>query len=159
MNYFVTGLPRSRTAWFAEWLPNCQHEAMEGCYTRTEYINKVGDGGDSSCGIPFLPIHDYFPGAPVLIVHRDLDEVIWSLEKLGLYNAKAHEVLLETLRRLNKMEGMRVYYQKLDLEEIWNYLIGPGYDEKTTKELAAMNIQHVNHSPDAKALKSLIGEY
>ena len=154
--FFVTGLPRSRTAWFSEWL-ECLHEGMEGCYTRTEYINKV-KRGDSSSALMFFPIKDFFPDSPVLIVERDMNEIISSLSKIGLFNDDVYKMLQESRRRLDKMDGLRVDFHKLDFEEIWNHLIGSGFDKHRTEIMNDMNIQKVNYKPNVEALQSLIGE-
>jgi hypothetical protein len=155
--FFVTGLPRSRTAWFSEWLPNCLHEGMEGCYTRTEYINKL-KGGDSSSALMFFPLKDYFPDSPVVIVERDMNEVVSSLSKIGLFNDDIYKMLQESRRRLDKMDGLRVDYHNLNYEDIWIHLIGHGFDKHRTEIMKDMNIQKVNYKPNVEALISLVGE-
>ena len=130
---------------------------MEGCYTRTEYINKV-TRGDSSSVLMFFPVKDYFPGSPVVIVERDMNEVVSSLSKIGLFNDDVYKMLQESRRRLDKMEGLRVDFHQLDFEEIWTHLIGHGYNRKRTEIMNEINIQHVNYQPNVPALKSLLGE-
>ena len=158
MNYFVTGLPRSRTAWFSEWLPDCLHEGVEGCYTHREYIKKLGSKGDSNSSLMFFPIERYFPDAPVLIVERDFDEVMASLEKLGLFNDNVYEFMKESQKRLNSMKGMRVPFFDLPLQDIWEYLIGTEYDKQEAVRMDGIMIQRVNYNPDFQAFKSFIGE-
>jgi hypothetical protein len=156
-NFFVTGLPRTRTAWFSEWLPNCLHEGMEGCYTNYEYIRKLGDSGDSSCMLMFFNIEFNFPESPVVIVERDIDDVAQSLENIGLLHDTALYQLRYAKKYLDKMKGLRVDYENLDMKEIWNYLIGTPFDSERAMELEMKNIQKVNRNPDVQAMVSLIG--
>ena len=158
MSYFVTGLPRSRTAWFSEWLPDCLHEGFEGCYTHKEYIKKLGKKGDSNSALMFFPIERYFPKAPVVIVERNFDEVIFSLEKIGLFNNDVYKAMEASCNRLKRMKGMRVDFHSLPLREIWEYLIGTEFNKKEAETLDKMNIQHVNYNPDVQAFNSFIGE-
>ncbi len=157
MSYFLTGLPRSRTAWFAEFLPDCLHEGMEGCRSRHEYVQKLGLQGDSSCALMYFPIADYFPEAPVVIVERDLDAVIDSLDSVGLFNNRVYVMLIDSLKRLNAMPGTRVDFEHLDLEEIWHILIGTELDYEHMARMDSINIQRVNYRPNVDAFNQLIG--
>ncbi len=156
-NFFVTGLPRSRTAWFSEFLPNCYHECMEGCYTHADYLHKLV-AGDSSSMLAFFPIRRYFPDAPLLIIERDLGDVIESLDKIDLFNADVLLMLEESERRLNEMSGLRMDFHDIDLREAWGHLIGDGFDEDRTRVFDMKNIQKVNKYPDIPAFNSFIGE-
>jgi len=157
MSFFLTGLPRSRTAWFSEFLPNCLHEGINGCRTRHEYVQKVGEGGDSSCALMFFNLADYFPKAPVVIVERDLDDVVDSLNSIGLFNDQVYFMLIQSLKRLNKMDGLRVEYEHIDLEAVWDRLIGTRMDYERTLDMDAINIQKVNYRPDIAAFNEFTG--
>ena len=158
MNYFVTGLPRSRTAWFAKWLPNCLHEGIEGCSTHKEFIDKLGDKGDSDSGLMFFPVDRYFPKSPVVIVERDFDEVINSLSNIGLMNNDAYIFMKVAKNMLDKMDGMRVPFDDLPLQDIWEYLIGTEFNKREAYDMGKINIQNVNYSPDWVAFRNFIGE-
>ena len=158
MNYFVTGLPRSRTAWFAKWLPNCLHEGIEGCSTHKEFIDKLGDKGDSDSGLMFFPVDRYFPKSPVVIVERDFDEVINSLSNIGLMNNDAYIFMKVAKNMLDKMDGMRVPFDDLPLQDIWEYLIGTEFNKKEAYDMGKINIQNVNYNPDWAAFRNFIGE-
>jgi hypothetical protein len=157
-NFFVTGLPRSRTAWFARYLPNCLHEGIEGCFTHREFINKLGGKGDSDSALIFFPLERYFPRSPVVIVERDFDDVINSLSAIGLMNRGILDFMKESQRRLRKMKGMRVPFDNLPLCDIWEYLIGTEFDKQETSKMDSTNIQHINYTPDCQAFNSFIGE-
>ena len=156
LNFFVTGLPRSRTAWFSEYLPNCLHEGMEGCYTHADYIEKLGDSGDSSSMLMYFPIAAYYPKSPVVIVDRDIDDVAFSLEKIGLFNDEVMAMLKDAKKRMNKMKGLRVDFNNLPIKVIWEYLIGTQFDELRAKKMNEQNIQKVNYTPDMQAMISLL---
>jgi len=153
--FFVTGLPRTRTAWFSEYLPNCLHEGMEGCYTKAEYVKKL-IRGDSSSGLMFTAFQEWFPNAPTVIVERDIDEVFESMKSVGF--SETYPVLKEAKKRLNKVKGLRVDYYDLDFEQIWEYLIGDGFNREYTQMLDKVNIQKVNRNPDMNAIRSFFGE-
>ena len=106
----------------------------------------------------FFPIERYFPDAPVLIVERDFDEVVNSLQKVDLFNDDAYVVLKEAQRRLDKVIGMRVPFHALPLKDIWDHLIGTEFESQETSEMDNMNIQHINYTPDIQAYTSFIGE-
>jgi hypothetical protein len=156
-NFFVTGLPRSRTAWFSEYLPNCLHEGMVGCYTHEDYLGKLVNG-DSSSLLVFFPLRRYFPDSPLVIVERDVDDIIESLKNIKIFNNASIPILKTMQKRLAGMDGLRVAFNNLDFEEIWDYLIGEGFDENRAKEFNMKNIQKVNRNPDRQALKHFLGE-
>jgi len=155
--YFLTGLPRTRTAWFSEYLPNCLHEGMEGCFTWNQYTDKL-TGGDSSCCLMYFPIKDLFPESKIVIIERDMEEVVESLRGIDLFDDEVLSMLYESKDRLDDMQGLRVDYHSLDMEEIWTYLIGDGFNQGYTDILNKVNIQKINRNPDIKAFQSLLGE-
>jgi hypothetical protein len=157
-NFFVTGLPRTRTAWFSEWLPNCLHEGIEGCSTHKEFVDKVGNKGDSDSGLMFFPIESYFPHSPVVIVERDFDDVINSLSDIYLMNNDIYEYMRKSQKKLDKMKGMRVPFDDLPLNDIWDYLIGTEFDKREANKMNDTNIQHINYTPDFRAFMNFIGE-
>jgi hypothetical protein len=153
--YFVTGLPRSRTAWFSEYLPDCLHEGMNGCYSYKEYMNKLSSG-DSSCGLMYFPLREFYPDAHLVIVERDIDDVAQSLQGINLFNDNVYQVLKTAQKLLNKMSGYRVDFYDLDIKGIWEYLIGTEFDRKRTEDFEMRNIQKII-PPDINAMNSFIG--
>lgn len=160
MSFFVVGLPRSMTAWMANFLTYdgnyCFHEGMNGCHSLAEYKRKIMGCGDSGTGIMLIDIEKEFPDAKVLIIERDPRRAEeFAREHFG-------EVDLTYIKeRLNKMGGMRVKFEevKQNLESIWGYLIGTPYDSRRGELLCGLNIQvNLPYKADLPAAKSLTQE-
>jgi hypothetical protein len=134
---------------------------MEGCYSIDEYLKKLGPCGDSSSLLAFFPIDAYFPDAPIVIVERDIDDVISSLESINLMHDGAVSLLRQAKTHLDKMKGMRIDFEDLSsltvIEFIWNHLIGTEFDEKRAIEFQMKNIQKVNRKPNVDAMVTFIG--
>jgi len=86
MNYFITGLPRSRTSWLANLLTYgrsfCLHDAVGPGTAALEVVNRLTAlaletgcdcVGDSDSGLPFLAdeLNRLLPSARWVFVHRD----------------------------------------------------------------------------------------
>jgi len=56
--FFITGLPRSRTAWFSAFMTAsgypCLHEGLNGCKSIAEYKQKIKHKSDSNTGFIFV---------------------------------------------------------------------------------------------------------
>jgi len=113
--FFITGLPRSRTAWFSAFMTAsgypCLHEGINNCKTFEEYTNKVAYTNDSNTGFFIVP--NPYPERPLLIIHRKgrMDGVE------GMSNAGL---------KLKAMNGLHVEFEDIDdrIVEIFNYLTG-----------------------------------
>jgi len=147
MNFFVAGLPRSRTAWMSVFLAQsgrpCLHDGFSGCSAISEYSLKLGDHGDSSTGLTFIDVNTMFPDAPVVIIHKNDIEfekcVKWCD---NAYNVDMRADLTQHREALHYIEGKHIKQSEIDdrLEEIFTYLTGcewmPHY-----ANLKGMNIQ------------------
>ena len=145
MNFFVIGLPRSRTAWLANFLTQdrfCFHEGLNNCHNIEEYKQKLGeDYGDSSTGLMLLDMNTEFPNAPKVIIEGRTKEAIeFGHKTYGLYDPNYVNFLNE---RMSKIEGMRIHFDEIDdkLPIIWEYLIGTPYDKNRADLLKRMNIE------------------
>lgn len=71
--FFITGLPRSRTAWFSAFMTAsgfpCEHELINNCETIEDYKEKVKDLSDSNTAFAF--VGNPYPERKVLVIHRD----------------------------------------------------------------------------------------
>lgn len=89
--YFISGLPRSRTAWLATFLTHadsfCHHEATIGCDSMVSLKNALGKVpigthhiGDADPNLGLIPqsILDTFPRSKFVFIHRDLEECVDS---------------------------------------------------------------------------------
>lgn len=145
MNFFVIGLPRSRTAWLANFLTKerfCYHEGFDNCNTIQEYKNKLGpDKGDSSTGLMLLNMKEEFPGCPIVIIENDLRKSAhYAYKTYGYYDINFIEYLNDCL---NNVDGLRVKYDDIDqrLPEIWEHLIGTEYDSERAELLKSLKVE------------------
>tara|TARA_R110000796_G_scaffold85071_1_gene184881 strand:+ start:67 stop:561 length:495 start_codon:yes stop_codon:yes gene_type:complete len=160
-NFFVVGLPRSRTAWLANFLTYedkfCFHEGINGCSTLKEYKNKLGNNkGDSCTALMLLNLNKEFPEAPVVVIETDTKRAIeFSKEIYGKDLTQEMNVLNEQMKFI---KGLRIRLENLDnsLEEIWTYLIGTSYNKERGDLLKNMNIQTNNFNYDIKAAGELL---
>ncbi|MEO7520231.1 MAG: sulfotransferase [Gemmatimonas sp.] len=90
--FFVAGLPRSRTAFWANFLTFgdsfCHHEASFDCATMAElqramtkvpmFTNHIGNA-DPNLGLIPQKLLDTFPGARVVFIHRPIGDCVESL--------------------------------------------------------------------------------
>lgn len=96
MNYFITGLPRSRTAWLANFFTQgesfCAHDAILGCDSLDAFERKLDAlpgvfRGDSDSALLFFApeLLRRFPDARWVVVCRDPEEVVRSLVAMPAY--------------------------------------------------------------------------
>jgi hypothetical protein len=147
-NFFVIGLPRSRTAWFAAWLSDgdslCQHEAMSGCPSIDHYKSKLGMGGDSSTASMMLDINDLYPDAPILVIERDESHAIrFGIDVMNIDEASSVEIIDNLKQRLDMIDAERVHFDDIDenLEWIWTHLKGTPFDHERAELFKGLNIQ------------------
>jgi hypothetical protein len=128
---FITGLPRSRTYWFAEYFSTCGvpavHELLNGCSRQDFYTTMEKGIINSDCGLPITDFQERFPEAPCVIIHRELVDAHSALSKfckeIG-WRQPYIENLVALQDRLQSLKGLHVEYRDIDerLEEIHQYL-------------------------------------
>jgi hypothetical protein len=117
--FFITGLPRSRTAWLANWLTTgetfCYHDGLSGCASLDAFDRKLAAHpicGDSDSGLAFFwePLRKAYPDAQWAIVRRDPLFVAASLVRMTPYEGTANltptaaeEFVAEASARLDKL--------------------------------------------------------
>ena len=146
MNFFVIGLPRSRTAWLANFLTYnnhyCFHEGIDGCNNIYDYIEKLGDSnGDASTGLMLFDMNKQFPESPKVIIESDIKKAIdYSYKTYGYFDSK---YVYDLQDRLNQIDGLRIKFDDIDdrLEEIWDYLIGTPFDKRRAEILKRLRIE------------------
>lgn len=136
-HFFITGLPRSRTAWLANLLTYgrsyCFHEALR----HGEDLKPLFEGvnadyiGDSDCGIPFYTdrILKDFPGAKFVMIERCAKDVQASLEKV--FKEDMGEIMGLCLNKLQefreKISPLVVRFEDLNnlstLRQIWRHCL------------------------------------
>lgn len=124
--FFITGLPRSRTAWFSAFMTAsgfpCEHEVINGCESMGEYKEKVRFKSDSNTCFAF--VGNPFPDRKTLIIHR------------------GDSPLAEYAGNLDKIKGMHVNFKDIDykISNIFKYLTGCDIDMAIYEKFKLLNI-------------------
>lgn len=151
MEFMVLGLPRSGTAWLANWLTAgpvlCWHEPLR--YLSPLDLEGVG-APERRLGIADTGLLMLYPDwvamqpARKLIVHRDLVAVNESLARLAL-----PLMTVEQERRLWAVEGWHISFAQLFqdrpavLQQALDWLVpGVAFDEPRYRVLKEMNVQN-----------------
>lgn len=160
-SYFVAGLPRSRTAWLSVFLSQsrqyCYHEAIDGCYSISDYKDKIKGCGDSSTGLMTIDVQKLYPKSKIVIITKNSEQlencIGWCNE---FYNMDSREFMLEQQEKLLKLDGLRINQSDISnrLEDIWSHLIGTEWND-IYKRLVGFNIQVQSIDIDKKAAMAL----
>lgn len=144
--FFILGLPRSRTAWLANFMSTdgltCMHEGLNGCKSLNEYKSKFDDNtGDSNTGIAMFDFEKHFKSAKIVVIDNSIDSAV----EYGFnhFNTDITEQMIKLQHRLNNIEGLHVPFKEIDnnLENIWSYITDKPYNSTRTKILKGLNIQ------------------
>lgn len=164
LNYFVAGLPRSCTAWLSVFLSQsgqyCYHEAINGCKSRKEYLNKLGGCGDSSTGLMYLSINELFPDSPVIIIEKNTKQLKHCVEWGNkVFKVDTGMQIMQANELLRSMEGLRVKQSDIfdRLPEIFTYLTRTPWDEKYAR-LKDLNIQSDPLNMDLESARIFMNE-
>lgn len=116
IDYIVTGLPRSKTAWIANFLTVgdsfCFHEGFNRGVFHVD--SKIVGIADSGACINHKEIRDRFPNAKWVIVKRDVEEVNKSLINVVGFDEEVTEIVTQKF-----VEGLA------EIEVMYNPLIIP----------------------------------
>lgn len=161
MNFFIAGLPRSRTAWLANLFTYkdayCFHEArrhVKDMYGMRELFASKREGyvGTSDSSLPFYyeDIREMMPTAKLAIVERSPDEVLESLYGLFEENEQFINVVEKTQKKLEEIKHKYsphvISFEDLDdpkkVEELWYHLLpGVEFDIGRYEMLNELNIE------------------
>ena len=139
--YFITGLPRSGTAWLANFMTYgssfCYHEALRFCSSKDRFKEMLSlDGydyvGNSDSGLGFFV--DWIPpDSKVVIVERDSSEVVESLKNafintfdLDKLNAILNATLLNLEVIKKRFDTLVIPYGKFtqaSCDMIWSHCL------------------------------------
>lgn len=133
-SFFVTGLPRTRSAWMAHYLNTmsvCEHEAgiriANGTNVADLWPGILQPVGTVDCSFPLWAKRAamcYGDHSPVVIINRDPLEVIESLKKewpSGLGDRHAYEYGEIVSEALIDLEGVRMLFKnvlEVDYEDV-----------------------------------------
>jgi hypothetical protein len=140
IDFMVIGLPRSGTAWAANWLTtdttHCLHDPMAKCHhTDLDALPSAKRLGVACTGLwlhrDWLNAHP----APKVILHREPGEVIASLDRLGFPPLP--------FPSLDGIDGLHVAWRDLwdNPEPIWQHLLGTPCDMERHHLLKELNVQ------------------
>ena len=162
---FITGLPRSRTKWFADYFDGIDgfkgiHEPLNGCPSKEAFYTLAGRG-DVVISDSALHITDFqqrFPDHKTVIIERDIDEVFGSLKRFFASQGlplPSYEHLKHQAAETFALDGLRVRFEDIDdrLEEIHEYL-GVPYNLLYAKFMGSQNIQMPSLSVDDVSVSS-----
>ena len=146
---FITGLPRSRTKWFAEYFSSlvpAYHEPLNGITTKQQFYDLVKSKCViSDCGLYITDFQQRYPDVPTVIIERDLSEVYSSLcnfmDSIGYLHPSLDFLLLQK-KELDKLDGLRVPYSQINekLESIHKYLKIP-FNQDHSDRMITVNVQ------------------
>jgi hypothetical protein len=157
MNYFIVGLPRSRTAWLSVFMSQssqyCLHDGFNGCNNLIEYWDKLEEGGDSSTGLMMIDINRLKPNSPVVIIEKNKLELERCIEWCSyVYGFDAKDHIVELNERLKAIEGLRINQSEINdnLRSIWEYLVDEDWNESYAN-MKDFNIQVASTEIDIEA--------
>lgn len=145
-NFLILGLPRSRTAWLANFMTSqdifCSHEGLNGCVTLQQYKDKFTlNSGDSNTGLALFDFEDQFKDFKKVIIDNTIDaSVKFALTHYGVDTTETMTVLSE---RLSSLDGLHVAFNDINdrLEEIWDYITPKQFDNSRAEMLINFDIQ------------------
>ena len=152
MNFFITGLPRSRTMWFSEYYAKygrtCFHELSTRIESVEDYQQQLGDNnGNSDWNLINTETFKLYPNAPVVVVLRDPEEVTRSFQRVAGWPYAMTYVTwdyhYQRLASLNAPNVMHVDYEEIDLhiEDLHRWLTpNLPFDEQTAEEMAVTKV-------------------
>lgn len=170
-NFFITGLPRSRTAWFSTLFMTggiwCHHDLLGKVHSLAEFNRQMDKGqqsvGDSDSGLVWLwrEFRELFPRARWLLIERDVTAAVASLgraaqgsaweEQVSEYIATLavwlpqYQALVEEMLKDSRVS--RVAYADLDdyasVAAAWRFLLpdGPALDQERFELLNALRVE------------------
>lgn len=139
--FFITGFPRSRSAWLANFLTYkdsfCFHDGIQHCWPdptkMKELFGHIHEKyvGNSDSGIPFYidQILEDFPDAKFAIVKRDINDVEASLSRImGFDTRPLLNLCEEQLAKMEeKVKPLVVAFDELNTvegcEKVWKHCL------------------------------------
>lgn len=161
-NFLVLGLPRSRTAWLANFLTyddiTCTHEGLNGCKNLTDYLSKFKTkSGDSNTGLMMFDFERYFRDFKIIIIDNTIDAAVEFSKRY--YSHDSTQFMLKAQRRLSRIEGLHVPFKSINdnLEKIWDYVSGEQFNESRAKFLINLTVEIRDpYFADEDSVKTLI---
>lgn len=154
MDFFIASLPRSRSAWTANYLTYgntfCLHDGLKDCpegvhqlMSLVPEVKFVGDADPASCLMQDKLISEY-PQAKWIIIERPFQDVKDAVNKLGVDSSQLHVVQTKLEELRGKVDAFVVPFDILDYSIIdVAKFIDPDYQprEARHKMLTGLNVQ------------------
>jgi hypothetical protein len=132
--FFIASLPRSRTAWLANFLTYqesfCYHEPMNKTklqdypFLLRKPCKKYVGVSDSMNSLVMDQLIELFPDARIVVIWRDVAQVEASLNRLGMPCPGLIKKIAKELDRIvGAYEPLVVEYDAFDPAAIWDYLM------------------------------------
>jgi len=144
MRGFITGLPRSRTHWFAQYFDGIEgvtahFEPLNGMRSKQAFYDLVETGCIISDSGLYITDFERF-GLPTVIIERDIGAVYESL--LRVFGRLNYSILEDQAAKLAKLSGLRVPFEDINarMEEIHNYL-GVPFNAEYADRMVGLNLQ------------------
>lgn len=138
IRYIVVALPRSGTAWVANFLTwgdsFCFHEALYGCDSLDRFDHILTSTGAKYAGAAetaapaLLPaLYHRFPHAKYIFIMRDIEEIRVSLERINVTSDYLNNMVLPFWWGIGSIENaLVVQYKKLftstTMKVIWKHI-------------------------------------
>ena len=145
MNFLILGLPRSRTAWLANFLTYdglfCYHEAINGCESIDEYKEKVQGKGDSNTGLMLFDFEKHFPDTKIIVIDSDINSAV----RFGreVFNTDIEIEMTIAKKRLDNIKGFHVKLEDINsrLREIWEYVSDTEFNQERANILIDLDVK------------------
>lgn len=176
--FFIAGLPRSRTAWLANFLTYgnsfCYHEGLIYCKTLRDLKslligNKAEIVGNSDSGLCLIgkELKEMFPEAKMVVIARDKYHVRASLDKNfpGLYQQGWLDRMLEGIDEIqDHFKPLIMRYDTLKnrgmCKMIWDYCIpDQEFDFARWKMLDKLNVSVIPERSIEEAKKCQLQQH
>lgn len=147
---FLTGLPRSRTLWFAKYFDGIDgvsglHEATNNCKSRQEFYDRMSDGViNCDSGLFITDWRKRWVDARTVVIRRAIHEVVRSLLECGIPVNRGITELLEYQEHvMDSVSGLHVDYNDINrrLPEIHQHLTDVEFEPKYAQKMCDTNIQ------------------
>jgi len=156
--YFITGLPRSGTAWLANFLTwdnsFCHHEGIYGCNDMDQFEAKM-DGsdieyvGDSDTALLLLlpALYRKFPDAKYIFIRRNPEDAHQSLLNGGAVSGHMDESVRCFNWGIRNIPSLVMDFDRVfeDVEAIWDYIGLPDFPQKRAELLQYMKMDELDH--------------
>lgn len=150
-NYMIYALPRSRTAWLANFLSSdnnfCWHDGLNGCHSWNDIASRFNPPinyhsvGMADTGAALTKFPSIYHHLPTIVILRDPEEVIQSL--FNVFGVDFTTLIVTQYEILKAIRAdLVIPFQDINqqLLEIWKFCNGPGFCALRAEQLMNLNI-------------------